>query len=99
MDEQKVEAVAPESREGLTDRERLAVETVDRYVLAYGTLCDDDFGVRLARVFTEHEIVELLLFVAWFASIHKLMHVFDVPPPELDESGTWSTSVEQVGQA
>jgi hypothetical protein len=87
VNEEKVAALASDERTELGERERLAVELLDRYALGYGGLDE-----RLSEVFTEREIAELIRFTAWFASIHKLMNVYDVPPPELDELDTWTTS-------
>jgi alkylhydroperoxidase family enzyme len=75
------EAVAcllnPALRDDLTERERLALEFLERLSNDHRNI-DDDFYRRLAGCFTTAEIVELGLTCAHTMGTHRFMHTLDV---------------------
>lgn len=62
---------------GLTDRERLALEYVERFANDHHSI-DDDMYRRLAEHFTTAEIVELGMTCATTVGMHRFMHTLDV---------------------
>jgi alkylhydroperoxidase family enzyme len=65
VDSAKVEAVSPAgSLEGLTDAERCAVEFARQ--AAHTRSCDDATFRRLQALFSNEEIVDLVLTTAWY---------------------------------
>jgi alkylhydroperoxidase family enzyme len=75
------EAVAcllnPALRDDLTDRERLALEFLERLSSDHRGI-DDDFYRRLAGHFTTAEIVELGLTCAHTMGTHRFMHTLNL---------------------
>ena len=75
------EAVAclidPSLRGDLTERERLALEYIERFATDHHSI-DDDMYRRLAEHFTTAEIVELGLTCATTVGMHRFMHTLNV---------------------
>ena len=65
---------------GYTDRERLAVEFAERFVVDH-TNMDDEFFVRLRGCFADDEIVDLGLCVAIFLGLGRFLRVLDISEP------------------
>jgi alkylhydroperoxidase family enzyme len=68
---------------GYTDRERLAIEFADRFVVDH-TNMDDEFFVRLRTHFADDEIVDLGLCVAIFMGLGRFLRVLGI-----DEACPW----------
>jgi alkylhydroperoxidase family enzyme len=59
-----------------TDRERLAIETVDRMALDPAAL-DEAYVSEMAKVFTPEEIVEIGWYAGQVIGGHRFMHMLD----------------------
>ena len=68
---------------GYTDRERLAIEFAERFVVDH-TNMDDEFFARLRGHFADDEIVDLGLCVAIFMGLGRFLRVLGI-----DEACPW----------
>ena len=68
---------------GYTDRERLAIEFAERFVVDH-TNMDDEFFGRLRAHFADDEIVDLGLCVAIFMGLGRFLRVLGI-----DEACPW----------
>lgn len=59
-----------------SDRERLAIEMVDRMALGPDAL-DEAFLIEMAKVFTAEEIVEIGWYASQVVGGHRFMHMLD----------------------
>lgn len=60
-----------------TERERLAIETAERFALDHLAM-DDEFFERLRGSFTEDEIMDLLISISAFLVNGRLLRVLDI---------------------
>jgi alkylhydroperoxidase family enzyme len=67
----------PETAEGITERERLAIILCDRLNLDPESI-DDAFFARLREQFTEAEIIELAYATKWIGMLQALNDLFAV---------------------
>jgi alkylhydroperoxidase family enzyme len=67
----------PESSADLTAQETLALELGDRFACNHLSI-DDDFFARLKSMFTEAQIMELLLHCALYVGMGRLAAVLDM---------------------
>ena len=67
----------PQEAESLDDRERLAVELGDRFACDHLSI-DGAFFERLKALFSEAEIVELLMHCALYVGVGRLAAVLDM---------------------
>ena len=68
---------------GYTDRERLAIEFAERFVVDH-TNIDDELIARLRARFDDDEILDLTLCMAVFMGLGRLLRVLGI-----DESCPW----------
>jgi alkylhydroperoxidase family enzyme len=77
-EEQKIAQIRdPETAEGLTERERLAVIFCDRLNLDPESI-DDAFFERMRQHFSQSEVVELAYAVKWIGMLQALNDLFEV---------------------
>jgi len=67
----------PQEAESLDDRERLAVELGDRFACDHLSI-DSAFFEQLKALFSESEIVELLMHCALYVGVGRLAAVLDM---------------------
>jgi AhpD family alkylhydroperoxidase len=72
---------------GYTERERLAIDFAERFVLDHQNM-DDDFFAPLRAQFADDEILDLTICCAAFLGLGRLLAVLGVEPVEPVEPGT-----------
>jgi hypothetical protein len=85
-DEDAACLASPALIEGVTEREKLALEFLDRLSADHWGI-DDDMYRRLAGHFTTAEIIELGTTCGGMIGIHRFMHTLDIlgdAPPVID---------------
>ena len=65
----------------LSERERLAAEFANRFVLDHQGM-DDAFWARLRTAFADDEIADLTMCCGMFLGLGRMMAVMEVPAPE-----------------
>lgn len=75
--------------EGLTDRERVAIEYAERYALDHRNL-DDDFWLRLRSLWSDDEVLDLTICISAFLAMGRVIAVLGPTtecPIVLDQPG------------
>jgi alkylhydroperoxidase family enzyme len=67
-------------RDGYTEREKLAIEYAERFVLDHLGM-DDEFWVRLRAVFADDEILDLAICTSTFLALGRLLQVLRIEDP------------------
>ena len=67
----------PQDAESLDDRERLAIELGDRFACDHLSI-DDAFFTQLQTLFSEAEVMELLMHCALYVGVGRLAAVLDM---------------------
>jgi alkylhydroperoxidase family enzyme len=67
-------------RDGYTEREKLAIEYAERFVLDHLDI-DDDLFTRLRAHFADDEILDLSICVATFLALGRLLQVLGIDDP------------------
>jgi alkylhydroperoxidase family enzyme len=67
----------PQAAESLDDRERLAIELGDRFACDHLSI-DDAFFTELQTLFSEAEVMELLMHCALYVGVGRLAAVLDM---------------------
>ena len=62
---------------GYSDRERVAIEYAERFVLDHRNI-DDDLFARLRAVFTDAEVLDLNVCIAVFLGLGRILKVLGV---------------------
>jgi alkylhydroperoxidase family enzyme len=62
-----------------SDAERLAAETAERFHADHEALiADDDYWRRMRELFTDRQILELLIFVGYCVAVGRTLALLDV---------------------
>lgn len=80
LDEELYHRVA-EYREigAFSEAERLAAETAERFHADHeATIADDDYWARMRGLFTDRQILELLIFVGYCVGVGRTLALLDV---------------------
>lgn len=75
--------------DGLTDRERVAIEYAERYALDHRNL-DDDFWLRLRSLWSDEEVLDLTICISAFLAMGRVVAVLGPTtecPIVLDQPG------------
>jgi alkylhydroperoxidase family enzyme len=67
-----------------SDRERLALELADTMAMnheAFGADEGDDLFIRLRKIFTDEELVELGMAIGQYLGFGRFLHAFQVVDP------------------
>ena len=82
-----------------TDRERLAIEMVDRMALGPEAL-DEAFLIEMAKVFDAEQIVEIGWYASQVVGGHRFMHMLDAlgdDPPVIGDASSASSAPDHQG--
>jgi alkylhydroperoxidase family enzyme len=72
------------TREGYTERERLAIEFAERFAVDHAGI-DDDLFTRLRSAFGDDEILDLTICCAAFLGLGRVLAVLGIEPVPGDE--------------
>jgi alkylhydroperoxidase family enzyme len=64
-------------RDGYTEREKLAIEYAERFVVDHLAL-DDAFFTRLRSAFTDDEVLDLTICISTFLAVGRVLQVLKV---------------------
>lgn len=64
-------------RGGYTEREKLAIEYAERFVLGHLAIDDEFFG-RLRAAFADDEVLDLTICVSTFLAVGRLLQVLRI---------------------
>ncbi len=64
-------------RGGYTEREKLAIEYAERFVLGHLAI-DDEFFARLRAAFADDEVLDLTICVSTFLAVGRLLQVLRI---------------------
>jgi alkylhydroperoxidase family enzyme len=64
-------------RDGYTEREKLAIEYAERFVVDHLAL-DDEFFTRLRSAFADDEVLDLTICISTFLAVGRLLQVLKV---------------------
>ena len=69
------------AHDGYTEREKLAIEYAERFVLDHLAI-DDAFFARLRAAFADDEVLDLTICIAAFLALGRLLQVLQVDDPD-----------------
>jgi alkylhydroperoxidase family enzyme len=73
-------------RAGYTEREKLAIEYAERFVLDHLGM-DDEFWLRLRAAFADDEILDLAICISTFLALGRLLQVLRIEDPSRQVTG------------
>jgi alkylhydroperoxidase family enzyme len=73
-------------RDGYTEREKLAIEYAERFVLDHLGM-DDGFWARLRAAFADDEILDLAICTSTFLALGRLLQVLRIEDPTRQITG------------
>ena len=66
---------------GYNEREKLAIEYAERFVLDHLAI-DDAFFARLRAAFADDEVLDLTICIATFLALGRLLQVLQIDDPD-----------------
>ncbi|MFN0096667.1 MAG: carboxymuconolactone decarboxylase family protein [Dehalococcoidia bacterium] len=94
MDEEMILKMLDHRNSDLPERTKVALDLAEDFVLHHADNVDDAMFERLREHFDEDQIVELVVAIGTWDSVHKFNKVFDVDPPVSE--GTFTVGLPDV---
>jgi alkylhydroperoxidase family enzyme len=85
-------------RDGYTEREKLAIEYAERFVLDHLAI-DDDFFARLRAAFADVEVLDLTICISAFLAIGRVLQVLHIDERAQSAGTKTSPTLPQLGRS